>query len=79
MSLFRYCTDCRHKGPGDAQFSYCNAPQNQIVNPVSGVVELRYSYCSIQRDHGFFAAMSLRLCGTAGYWFEPKAAKGAGL
>lgn len=65
----KLCKDCEHSRRDLLRgwsFATCEAPQNKVIDPVSGKLEYRlWKYCDVQRtgDTGD--------CSKVGRWFTP--------
>jgi hypothetical protein len=80
LKQLRLCKDCKYYTLNkykDPEFAKCACPQIEyVLNPITGVKEPKFDYCSIQRrDIGSFYAWALDYCGASGRYFQPKPIK----
>ena len=67
----KICADCKHAVNDYSEWK-CRAPQNLVLDIVSGKYTPRRTFCDHHRNEGpIFCRMS-NTCGKEGRWFEFK-------
>jgi hypothetical protein len=68
----RICQQCKYGMYAGGESFKCDAPQNRVLNVVTGNPQRRYNFCEFLRGHGWVDCRLSKTCGKEGRWFKPK-------
>jgi len=73
----KYCKDCIYCiNLENEEFLKCSCKKNPTkTDYATGKKSLRWSFCSILREHNFISMYFFGTCGKTGRYFEPKREK----